>query len=278
MRGLQYVEEGQHSFDELRLRRKIYHGLQDLRHYGLMQIYIFQAPPKATKRQKGQEVLSAKPVMRPRIFLSQDLRMFPIAYQMTLDIIQSRIDAGDKMPKGVIDGSENLALGGIFELYLAVHLNVARKYWNDLKMRFAEKPLYCKSLEHFLRNRMAEEIADITPKFASNVIKDLLGRSFASYAIYDDDSAAMSEERARQIHVHYNKEFGDEDSDRTRMPDFPDMRWLSLVDFIRDPMMDPDLKSALMVRLEIEKPKQFEKIKQELQKTGSYGNAPNQTQ
>ena len=55
VRGLQYVPKGEHSTDELHLRRMVYHSLQNLRFYGRMEIYSYTPPPPGTQRAEGQE-------------------------------------------------------------------------------------------------------------------------------------------------------------------------------------------------------------------------------
>ena len=266
MRGLQFVQEGEHSFDELRLRRSVYHSLQGLRHYGRMQIYQFAEMP--AQRDPGQEVLTAEPVLRPRLFLSQDLRMFAVAYQETLDIIQGRIDAGEEPPAGVVDGSQNLALSGITDLHLAGYPKMARAYWNDLCKRYPDEPRYHQSMESFIRSRLKEQIEDIDPKTASNVINSLLRDFYGEYAIADDDTASQMEEFARQIHLRYSSEFGGEDTGRVAMPSFSEMSWIALVDFFKDAGRDPALKSLLLGRLEVEKPDQYEKVLEALKREG----------
>ena len=161
--------------------------------------------------------------------------MFPVAYQATLDIIKEREDAGDRTPSGVVHGSENLAKAGVRDLYLAGHKKMALKYYLQLRERFPKKKDYKQTLDAFIRQQMKLAIEDIGPKEASNSINSFLRDGYVSYALYDDDNAAIKEEYARQIHKRYSMEFEDEKTDRMRMPSLAQMRQEAMMDFFNDP-------------------------------------------
>jgi len=250
----------------LALQRIIYHSLQDLFHYGYLQIFPGPPPVLSSKRQEGQEVLESEQQAQMRIFLSQDLRMFPIAYQATLDVIDSYIKHKGKDPGGVVAGSVNLCRAGIVSLYLAGHSNYSHIYYNDLRQRYPDKKDYQKSLEEFIANHLKEEIAEISPKNASDYVDSMLRRSYAYYAVGNDDMSTFFKKYAEQVY-RYNKQ---QDTavhvGRLDLPDFARMHRLALKNFMMDPQINPYRKSMLAQRMRIEAPEEFDWLKNEFEK------------
>ncbi|MBN1436695.1 MAG: hypothetical protein JW936_06450 [Sedimentisphaerales bacterium] len=264
-RGLQY-SNGESSFDELNLHRRVYHSLQSLFHYGNMQIRRTYVPPTHTETAEGQEIISRQPVTEARVYLSQDLRMFPVAYQATLDVIRTRTDRGEEEPSGVVDGSLNLLRSGITNLYLAGHEALARYYYRELRQRRPDAEETQGTLVDFVRARMRQEAEQIGPKGASDYINSLLRESFARYALLDDENAMIREQWAAQIHDLFEAEFTDEQGDRIVLLDMDELRWIALQDFFADPMTDPAFKGALLERMRIEAPQMYERVMELLER------------
>lgn len=250
------------SFIRLSLNRMVYHSLQMLFHYGRIQLIVFQAPPQASERQQGQEIID-KPQpeqMQIEIFQSQDLRMFPIAYQATLDLLAYLEEAGENT-KGVLDGSINLARAGILQLYLAGYQKPAQKYLLQLKARYPDREIFqVDTVDIFVRNQLREIIAtdDISSKQARNFIDGLLRDGFRYYALSDDENAKVRNQWAEQIYEVFIKEYPDQDN-RLDIP-FDKLRWIALNNFLSDALVPPMIKSLLLQRLELEKPQLYQRL------------------
>ena len=262
--GIKAVE-AKKSYHPVRLERGFYHNLQNFFHYGQLNIYQ-SAPPVATEREEGQEILRRPDQVGLRAFVSQDLTMFPVAYQATKDLISSYEGTDERVPGGFQVGSMNLGRNGVVDLFLAGHEKMARNYYNDLRSREPENPEFQVPIEKFVQGYLREEIASITPKQASNFIKSGLRDSFWRYAVGDIQNSRIREEFARLVHKKFNEEFDDVEGDRTSLPDFAEMRWLAMMEFLGDDAVDPYVKGQFIARLEIEYPeihkRVMEKIKQ----------------
>ncbi|MCF7958651.1 MAG: hypothetical protein K9M57_09415, partial [Phycisphaerae bacterium] len=245
MHGLQF-SEGELSFDTLKLKRVVYHSLQDLYYYGNLQVLPIQT--HVSQRKKGQELIDAPEEIGLMVFNSQDLRMFPIAYQATLDLLLSYTSRGEKIPGGVGHGSANLCRSGIESLYLAGHVDHAQRYYNHLKKIAPDNKDYQQPLVDFVRMEMREEIQNISPKNAANYMLDYLRRSYASFAVGDDDNSYLYEAYATQVHEEFLKQFPDEEDriNRTSLRPFDEMRWRALMDFLNDQMVNPAIKNTFL--------------------------------
>jgi len=273
-RGLKLAKRSK-DITTLNLQRIIYHSLQDMFHYGHLQVFTVAPPPAASRRQPGQEIVEAHEPPRVRVFLSQDLRMFPIAYRNTLDLIRSYESAGENIPGGVVHGSINLARAGVVNLYLAGHIKMARKYYAELRRRQPENPDYQTSLEKFVENDFRRQVRDLSPRDASGYIIAMLSESYARSAIGDDENAAIRQKYAEQIYAAFNAEFT-ESGDRLRLLPMPRMKWLAMQNLFNDPAVDPNIKGLLLARLKVENPQMYERVRMEIdaQRSRSNGTTP----
>ncbi|MBN1766666.1 MAG: hypothetical protein JW860_15535, partial [Sedimentisphaerales bacterium] len=272
VRGLD-VSGHKRDFTGIRLRRIVYHSLQKLFMYGNTQIL---ANVKLTnpERGQGQQILDTQFVGAPLLFNSQDLRMFPVAYQATLDILQEYIDAGDKEPGGVPVGSANLARLGIVSLYLSGHRNTAIKYLNHLKNKYPDNNDYKVSLDQFVQAEMREQIIDITPNYGSLYIDSLLWNSYREMAIGNEENAYIQEKWAEQIYMLLQKEYPDAEDKTKRLSLEPlsKMRWEALLNFLKNDALVPDYhKLLLMEKIKIKDPVLYERVMEELQKLSKMG-------
>jgi hypothetical protein len=263
LQGLEFAKGK--DFNETRLHRAVYQSLQDLFHSGNMQIFTTMAPAQATRGAEGQEVFEKKFSPEIQIFLSQDLRMFPLAYEATLKIIEEFRDSEKRLSKGIEDGSINMARAGILNLYLTGHRKHAQFYLADLQKRYPERGTFQVGLDDFIRNELREQLADITPKDAGDYINSMLREAYFRYALRDDENATIREKMAEQILAHFWKEYPDE-AHRLGLPEFPQMRWQALKDFMIDPQLNPSVKAYLMQRLKTEDPQMYDRVIAELQK------------
>ena len=248
---------------KLNLHRIVYHSLQDMFHYGHLQVFTVAPPPEATDRQPGQEIVETHQEPDVRVFVSQDLRMFPIAYQATLDLIDSYESEGKRVAGGVVDGSINLCRAGVVNLYLAGHVKMARKYYAELSRRQPDNADYQLRLEKFVESEFRKQIQELSPREASEYIKAMLTESYARSAIGDDENAAIRQKYAEQIHAAFNAEFT-EPGDRVRILSMPQMKWLAMKNLFDDPAVDPNIKGLLLRKLQIENPQMYERVITEL--------------
>jgi hypothetical protein len=260
------IEEMKH-FSRLSLNRIIYHSLQGLFHYGRIQLIGFRAPAQATERQQGRELIDKPDTegMQVEIFLTQDLRMFPIAYQATLDLLEE-LDAEGESPGGVLDGSINLARAGMKQLYLTGYKKVAQQYLVQLHRRYPDREIFqAESIEIFVRNELRTDIEgmDISSKQTRNYVNGLLRQGFRFYALRDDENAHVRNQWAEQMFKVFKSDYPDEDN-RMNIP-FSELRWISLNDFLNDPLMPSTIKGLLIQRLEIEKPQLYQRVINQLE-------------
>jgi len=266
--GLKY-SKGKYDIDENALHRGVYHNLQYLYNYGNMRILPFAVSAAEAGPEADREVTDAPQQIQLQLFNSQDLRMFPIAYQATLDLIKSSTEGRGRAIGGVSDGSENLAMSGIVSLYLAGHVKMAQKYLNHLRQKYPEDQTYqVENLEVFVREQMREQFASLSPKYASNYIIEMLRSAYFYFATGDPESANIRQKWAEQVLDVLKKEWPDEQDriSRLKLLPFEDMQWVALLDFLRDGGVDPNIKGYLMGWLKNMKPQVYDRVMEELDK------------
>jgi len=249
----------------------VYHSLQHMFHYGKLEIIIFAPPPQASQRKTGQEILRKQQPDRLEIFLTQDLRMFPAAYQTIWDVVKSYEDAGEKISAGTPVSAANLAWAGIENLYLAGHEKMAEYYYNDLKKRFPENRDYDRSLTDFLRYTMNMEIQELSPKRGSEYIDSFLRRSYAVYAQGNYEMADTYVQRAQQLYGLLEKRFPDPGT-RQELPPWPKLRNISIMKYLKDPGIRSDFKGLFLNRVKVDKPELYDRIMKDLSQSGSATN------
>jgi len=262
-RGLEIPEMDQ--FTRSSLQQIVYHSLQSLFNYGRIQLRVFEPPPIATQRLPGAEILDASQPPRIEIFLSQDLRMFYVVYEATIDILND-LKERDGNTIGVENGLVNLARAAIVRMYLAGQKKVALKILQDMKTRFPDKNIFkVSSLDRFVAEKMREDVREISSRNARGFIDSILRRGYKEFALQEDENAAVQEKWAQQIYAVSKREFPDEHT-RLNLPPFTQMRWSALLNFLDDAMVNPDIKSLLLQRMEIENPEVFDQLKTEMDK------------
>jgi len=271
--GLPYTAPA--SDQQLRLWRGVYHAMQDLFHYGRLELYVYAPPPETAGRETGREVLEKERRPELRLFNSEDIRMFPAAYQTTLDVMQVFSDAGQNPPKSVQDASANLAWVGIENLYLMGRIEAAGAYYNDLRRRYPDNPDYRLSLDEFVRTRIVQEAEQIGPKRASEYVDALLRRGHQFYAQQNDEMASAFYARAEQVRRLYEVQRTPQ-GDRIMLPSLAEMALLAYKNFVYDPFVAPDLKQLLLQRLNLERLDLYQRLTDELKKerSSSDGSAP----
>ena len=266
LKGLQFTEVA--GKDYLMLSRQVYQNLMDMFHYGRLQLYARDAPREASERSAGQEILSPSHEVRMEVFLSQDLRMFPVAYRAVLSYIRSYENAGERVPGGLVEGSVNMARTGVVNLYHTGRLKMARTYYRHLRERLPDRDDYDVPLAQFVEDRLREELVEPTIKYGSEYINTLLRQGYAFLALRYDDDATISESKAEKIYQLLIKEYSDQ-ADRLALPSFSKLKWLAMTDFLRDPSIVPEIKRFLLRRLQIDQPERYQKVADWLQQQKS---------
>ncbi|MCP4708105.1 MAG: hypothetical protein GY869_05735 [Planctomycetes bacterium] len=247
----------------LDLRRLQFHSLQNMFHQGKIQILNPNRPNISTST--GDDALKDYVTKYDRleveIFNGQDPRMFPVAFQTMMDVIDERAAAGDKAPVGVNSASINLARSLVVNIYLSGHEKLARSAYEQLKQRSPDLPDYQMSLEEFVAGKIREEFESLTPKTAGQFIYSILEKAFLNYAVRNDDISARNENLARQIHQHMEEKSSDETIDRRLLPKYPDMLIMSIKNVLENPTISVSVKQYLINRIQQERPEQFEQVK-----------------
>ncbi|MBN2843344.1 MAG: hypothetical protein JXM68_09655, partial [Sedimentisphaerales bacterium] len=201
VQGLKYREfdiETTAEMNVTRLERLVYHSLQEMFHYGNVKIYQFQ-PESAFAQDTGREVFDTQQ-LELQIFNSQDLEMLQFAYQATVDLKKSYEGTDEEPPHGMDVAAENLMINGIQSLYLTGYRDFAQKYYDQLRNDFPEKEEYKPSLDEFVRICMRDQIKEITPKFASIYVMNILRDGYYQLALAEDENANVRQQWAQQIY------------------------------------------------------------------------------
>ncbi len=263
--GLKYRDKEDNQATVNRLERIVYQSLQDMYHNGNLKVYDINPPEAFEQGSEAREVFEQQQ-LNLQVFNSQDLKMFPVAYQATLDLLKTYEDDPDEMPGGVDVASENLAKNAIQSLYLTGYTQVAASYYKRLQEDFPDKPEYKVTLDKFVATLMKEQITDITPKYASNYIFNLLFASYSQLAIGEEENAQARLLWAQQIYDLYYKEFQN-DPDPTKRTDFPsmaDIKYFSLVQVYIS--VSQNVRDMLMKRIEIEQPSLYDRLSKDIAK------------
>ncbi len=266
--GLQYRDQdwSRNEMNITRLERVIYTCLQDLYSYGNLKIFQFRPVSAFSGNDAQQEVLE-KQQLELQVFNSQDLEMFQVAYKATVDLDKYYQDHPDQEPPASLDiARENLVRNGIQSLYLTGFKEYAVKYYNQLKIDYPDKEDYKVTLDEFVKACMKEQILQITPKYASDYILNLLRDSYYQLAVSEDENAYVREQWALQIYEYFMKDFqNDPDpTKRTALPSIPDMKYQALVMMLSDDSVNPNIKALLMARIELEQPSLYDRIMKEI--------------
>ncbi|MFC1782113.1 hypothetical protein ACFL02_00840 [Planctomycetota bacterium] len=264
LRGLEYTTDT--GITWLDLRRLLHHNLQSLFYNGNLHILNTAHPETATAGTVGQEIFDRAARTEVEIYNSMDMRMFSVAFGAMMDTIELSLADDDQAPVGVSSAASYLTWNLIVDSYLAGHEKLSRSAYLSLQQQFPENIDYQISMEDFIRNRLYEEQKGLTSTAASQYIESLLRSSFELWALRNDDLSAAREKRARQIHRQLELRLGDVTVDRQTLPEYPQMKVISLKNFLLDPMIDVGVKRLLFVRLEQERPEESKRLKAELDK------------
>jgi hypothetical protein len=257
--GLKIAGKKELSIDEVNTDRIIYHSLQNLFRAG--KIFIYESPAAATDF-AGPDDGEKNRVVKT-VFVRPDLRMFEPYEEAMLAVIKKYEELGRDVESHRI-AHKNMLKNAVFSFYQAGHTTKAQQIYDRLRKLYPRDEFKV-PLAVFVRNRLRDELKDIGIKDATEMILLILREAYFRYAIRDDDEAFGREKMAREVLEHYSKRFGDERTDRMRLPDFALLRYIALDGFLRDEMYPLRLRQNLLGRIKIERPDLFEQLESQRQ-------------
>ncbi len=249
--------------DETNIDRLMLHSLQNLFRYG--KIFIFQPSwpaddsesPASSQRGDRQSLLPEKD-----IFLRPDLRMFEPYNHTMLEVLEKYKDNRKVGYEALQIGHRNMLINAAFSFYQAGLKRQAVRIYNQLRQLYPRDEFKV-SLTQFVRNRLRKELQNISITDAREMIEMLLREGYFMYAFRDDDQAFNREQMAREIYNRYQSAYTDEE--RIELPDFKVLRYFALLDFFNDTQYPLELRRNLLGRIEIERPRLAEQLKQQQQ-------------
>lgn len=249
VKGLQAAGKGGLDIAEANTDRIVNHSLQNLFRNG--KIFIYDVPSDS----------SESGGMQKKIFLRSDLRMFEPYNKSILKIIEKYNVISKSTAGSMQSGHRNMLKNALFSFYMAGHKKQAQNLYNQLRRLYprddSKVPLVV-----FVKNRLREEVSDLTINDAKEMVQMILREGYFRYALRDDDEAFGREKMARKIYDIYNALYSDE-QDRIGLPDFKLLRYLGLIDFLYDEQFPVSLRRGLIGRIEVERPELSEQLQKE---------------
>jgi len=255
VKGLQIAaREQSHELDitETNTDRIVGHSLQNLFRNGKMFIrdMKLQVPVEGSQEPQTQ--------IFKEVFLRPDLRMFDSYNKSVLAILEKYKDEKEGTLVSLQNGHRNMLKNALLSFYQAGHKQKAQQIYDQLRKLY-DLPDFKVPMVEFARKRFLEELETIGLNDAKEQVILLLRESYFLYAIRDDETSYGRENLAKEIHDYYQKKYLDEN--RIDLPDFKDLQYLALRDFLEDWQYVPDLRLSLLARIEIERPELAEKLK-----------------
>lgn len=255
VKGLQIAAREQSSevgMTETNTDRIVSHSLQNLFRNGKLFIRDMQLQMPVEGSQETQTQIFKE------IFLRPDLRMFESYNKSFLAVLDKYKDEKEGTLVSLQNGHRNMLKNAVLSFYQSGHKLPAQKIYDQLRKLY-DRPEFKVSLVEFARNRYLEELESIGLNDAKEQVILLLRESYFLYAIRDDETSYGREKLSKEIHNYYQSKYLDEN--RIDLPDFKDLQYLALKDFLDDRQFVPDLRLSLLARIEIERPEFYEKLK-----------------
>lgn len=255
VKGLQIAareQSGEVGMTETNTDRIVSHSLQNLFRNGKLFIRDMQLQMPVEGSQETQTQIFKE------IFLRPDLRMFESYNKSFLAVLDKYKDEKEGTLVSLQNGHRNMLKNAVLSFYQSGHKLPAQKIYDQLRKLY-DRPEFKVSLVEFARNRYLEELESIGLNDAKEQVILLLRESYFLYAIRDDETSYGREKLSKEIHNYYQSKYLDEN--RIDLPDFKDLQYLALKDFLDDRQFVPDLRLSLLARIEIERPEFYEKLK-----------------
>ena len=258
VKGLQKAGKEDFSTAEINTDRIVNHSLQNLFRNGRM--FVYDVPAQTPFDSSSQTPQTPT----KEVFLRSDLRMFDAYNSSALARIKKYEELGlEKTKTGSLqslkDGHRNMLKNAIFSFYQVGHMQQAQKIYKKMRQLYPSDEFKVPMLI-FVRNRLREELTNITVTNAQEIVQMMLRESYFRYAVRDDDEAFGREKMAKEIHDHYQSAYLDEN--RIDLPDFKLMRYFALLDFFNDYQYPLNMRRNLLARIKIERPELAEQLKQ----------------
>ena len=264
VKGLQTAGKGDYSVDETNTDRIVFHSLQNLFRYG--KIFVYDVPLPRSTEDARQTKSSEQRTMTQDIFLRPDLRMFEPYNQAILAILGKYKVLKDSTYVSIQNSHRNMLKNAVLSFYQAgsypedSHRRQARKIYEQLG-QFYPLDEFKVPLAVFARDRLLEELETLGIDNATEIIQMLLREAYFRYALHDDDEAFGREKMAEEAYKHYMDKSGD--LPRVDLPEFSQLRYLALRDFLDDWQYPPNLRRNLLGRIKVERPDLFKKLMQQ---------------
>lgn len=255
VKGLQIAAREQSSevgMTETNTDRIVSHSLQNLFRNGKLFIRDMRLQMPVEGSQETQTQIFKE------IFLRPDLRMFESYNKSFLAVLDKYKDEKEGTLVSLQNGHRNMLKNAVLSFYQSGHKLPAQKIYDQLRKLY-DRPEFKVSMVEFARNRYLEELESIGLNDAKEQVILLLRESYFLYAIRDDETSYGREKLSKEIHNYYQSKYLDEN--RIDLPDFKDLQYLALKDFLDDRQFVPDLRLSLLARIEIERPEFYEKLK-----------------
>ncbi len=260
VKGLEMKPENDLTIGEANTDRIVSHSLQNLYRYGI--IFIYDIP------QSEQIEYETRPDRRPRmskaVYLRPDLRMFDSYNKTQLAIIKKYKSQGVDIHDTYETGHKNFLKNAVLRFYQAGHKQQARKIYKELRKLYPDEETKAEFVV-YLRNRLREEVQELGITDARENIHDILLEAYFYFSMREDDEAYKREKIATEIYKQYEILFKGE-KHRVGLPPISRMKYLSLIDFLRDLRYPESLRMSLVARIQLERPDLAEQLENEQKK------------
>lgn len=264
VKGLQMAGKGEYSPDETNTDRIVVHSLQNLFRYG--KIFIYDVPVPISTEDAPQNAKSEQLIVTQDIFLRPDLRMFGPYNQAILAVLEKYKVLKESTYGAMQNGHRNMLKNAVLSFYQAgsyegdAHRRQAQRIYDQLGTLYPFDEFKV-PLVVYVKKRLEEEIKTLGIFNAREIIQMLLREAYFRYAVHDDDAAFAREKMAEEAYQIYKDKFPE--LPRVKLPDFPQLRYLALRDFLDDWQYPPNLRSNLLGRIKIERPDLYKKLMQQ---------------
>ena len=240
----------QYRIDEKNTDRIVFHSLQML-------------------YRTGKVVLYDVPGQKPTIYSIPDLRMFKSCDEFWEKIIHKYEAFEGGNPRAVKGGYKNFLENAVMLFYQAGHEKYASQIYRRLQTEYlydeqgVKRKEYLGSMVTFLRSRLKDELEGVGINDATEFILSVLIKSYFYYAIHNDDDAAGQENMAKEIYSIYQKNMGLGEPGRVGLPSMDWFRYQAFVAFLNDPMYPEQMRTALIGRIQVERPDLLEDLRKQ---------------
>ena len=251
--GLRVAGGDEYSASESHTDRIVLHSLQNLYRYGKIFTYDL-----------GDSEDPTRPEWLTRdIFLRTDLRMFDAYSKAAEATIEKYKDLKKGTYESLLIGYRHFLENAVLNSYETGHMGQAQRIYRKMRQMYPDKG-FDVPLIAFLRDKMRREFDKITPTNAQETIIAKLRSSYFHYAMLEDDVAASLEDMAEEIWDYYKGLYSDEN--RIDLPTMSRLRYVAIIDFLRDLSYPLEMRQSLFARIRLDRPQLAEQLRAEQEK------------